>query len=194
MNKFLLKLNLQFFSEEGAVTGGAADTSTETAAEPQTPVTPETPQNGGLSNDELKAVTEGEILKSLGVNSIDELKQTVEQHRAYVDSQKSEAQKQAEQFEQAQQALQAKDGEIFNLTAKLAAVSHGVQADALDDVITLAKGLTSDKVDINAAIGQVIEKYPHFAQQQAPSVPKFSTGKSGTQEPTELDKWLNAFK
>jgi hypothetical protein len=48
----------------------------------------------------------------------------------------------------------------------ISAMQIGVHADYVSDVVTLAKTLVSEDVDMNQAIEKVVEKYPHFKQQQ----------------------------
>lgn len=52
------------------------------------------------------------------------------------------------------------------LKSQVAALKAEVQPKSVDDVIVLAERLISDEVDIDQAIGQVVEKYPHFLKAQ----------------------------
>ncbi len=60
---------------------------------------------------------------------------------------------------------------------KLAAVSKGVKADAIADVIALAKTKVTDKVPMEQAIDEVIKKYPQFT---ASAEPPITTGTKTT--------------
>ncbi|MFM0876516.1 hypothetical protein [Streptococcus suis] len=105
-------------------------------------------------------------IKDLGFSDVETAKNALAEYAKWQESQKSEADKQAE-------ALTAKDKELANaqaenkiLASKLAALSKGVNADAVDDVIALAERLVADDVSIDDAIGQVLAKYPQFGKQE----------------------------
>ncbi|WP_180274935.1 hypothetical protein [Streptococcus suis] len=105
-------------------------------------------------------------IKDLGFSDVETAKTALAEYAKWQESQKSEADKQAE-------ALTAKDKELANaqaenkiLASKLAALSKGVNADAVDDVIALAERLVADDVSIDDAIGQVLAKYPQFGKQE----------------------------
>ncbi len=105
-------------------------------------------------------------IKDLGFSDVESAKNALAEYAKWQESQKSEADKQAE-------ALTAKDKELANvqaenkiLASKLAALSKGVNADSVDDVIALAERLVTDDVSIDDAIGQVLTKYPQFGKQE----------------------------
>ncbi|HFI0694756.1 TPA: hypothetical protein ACGO4F_000821 [Streptococcus suis] len=105
-------------------------------------------------------------IKDLGFSDVETAKNALAEYAKWQESQKSEADKQAE-------ALTAKDKELANaqaenkiLASKLAALSKGVNAEAVDDVIALAERLVADDVSIDDAIGQVLAKYPQFGKQE----------------------------
>ncbi|WP_180273249.1 hypothetical protein [Streptococcus suis] len=105
-------------------------------------------------------------IKDLGFSDVESAKNALAEYAKWQESQKSEADKQAE-------ALTAKDKELANaqaenkiLASKLAALSKGVNADAVDDVNALAERLVADDVSIDDAIGQVLAKYPQFGKQE----------------------------
>ncbi|HFI2691125.1 TPA: hypothetical protein ACGO0Y_000172 [Streptococcus suis] len=105
-------------------------------------------------------------IKDLGFSDVESAKNALAEYAKRQESQKSEADKQAE-------ALTAKDRELANvqaenklLASKLAALSKGVNTDAVDDVIALAERLVTDEVSIDDAIGQVLAKYPQFGKQE----------------------------
>ncbi|HFI0404274.1 TPA: hypothetical protein ACGOYB_000343 [Streptococcus suis] len=105
-------------------------------------------------------------IKDLGFSDVESAKNALAEYAKWQESQKSEADKQAE-------ALTAKDKELANaqaenkiLASKLAALSKGVNAEAVDDVIALAERLVADDVSIDDAIGQVLAKYPQFGKQE----------------------------
>ncbi|HEM3695571.1 TPA: hypothetical protein U1D18_000699 [Streptococcus suis] len=105
-------------------------------------------------------------IKDLGFSDVESAKNALAEYAKWQESQKSEADKQAE-------ALTAKDKELANaqaenkiLASKLAALSKGVNTDSVDDVIALAERLVTDDVSIDDAIGQVLAKYPQFGKQE----------------------------
>ncbi|KMN94576.1 hypothetical protein J9345_18980 [Bacillus subtilis subsp. subtilis] len=183
----LLKLNLQFFSED---TGGEAGNSDSLA-------TDETVNQEGNTDEQVSSPTEQpsneektdptpsdedvkkEILKSLGFENFDEAKAAVEDHRKYLESQKTEQQKQQEAYEALEQSNKEKDEELFKANAKLSAFKAGVDEESLDDVLLLAKAQMNDDVDIETAIKKVVEKYPQFTNSEVTTQvdkPRFSQG------------------
>ncbi|MGN7243293.1 hypothetical protein ACTHQC_07425 [Bacillus paralicheniformis] len=173
-----LPLNLQFFADDagdndnngGSEEGGQGDGQ-------QTPGE----QNGDAANtgdsgektlpqskvnslvaDERRN-TQASILKQLGdFESLDDAKAALQKLKDIEDSQKTEAQKQAERLQEYETQSQKLANENESLKAQMAAITAGVQSDAVQDVVTLAKPLVSDEMDMNAAIAKVLEKYPHF--------------------------------
>lgn len=131
----------------------------------------------GLVAKESRKAQE-KIFKDLGFENFKSAKEGLQQLKEWKDSQKSEAEKQSE-------ALAAKEKELENalldkknLEAKLSALILGVNAESVDDVITLSARLVSDEVSIEDAIGQVLQKYPQFGrtEQAEEKKPRFSAG------------------
>ena len=81
-----------------------------------------------------------------------------------------------------------------NLEAKLSALTLGVNAESVDDVITLSARLVTDEVSIEDAIGQVLQKYPQFghAEQAEEKKPTFSVGGNPTAETNREDAFMKA--
>ena len=134
------------------------------------------------------------LLRQLGIEDFNSAKEGMQRFREWQESQKTEAEKQAEQLQKLQEQSQSLAAENEQLKAKLAAVQAGVDPNSIDDVVVLAKNYLSDDVDLNAAIGKVLEKYPHFAaaQQQQPEEkkPKFTVGDH--KKPDGLDPFVAA--
>lgn len=118
--------------------------------------------NGFLAKESKKA--QEKIFKSLGFEDFGSAKEGLEQLKAWQDAQKSEAEKQAELLTQKDTELAQALADKKSLEAKLSALSAGVRADSLDDVIALAERLVTDEVAIDTAIKQVLDKYPQFGQ------------------------------
>ncbi|MEX2784453.1 hypothetical protein AB3331_04615 [Streptococcus sp. H49] len=130
--------------------------------EPETQVKTFTQEevNGFVTKEAKKA--QEKIFKSLGFEDIKSAKEGLEKLKEWQDSQKSEAEKQSETLAATEKELAAAQAENKNLEAKLAAFGKGVNAESVDDVITLAERLVNDEVSIDDAISQVLKKYPQF--------------------------------
>jgi hypothetical protein len=119
------------------------------------------------------------LLKQLGIEDFNSAKDGLSKFREWQESQKTEAQKQAEQLQQTESNFKAVSEENTSLKAQLSALKVGVNADSVEDVVTLAKTMVTDELTIDDAIAKVVEKYPHFKgeveQQQQPNI-KFTTG------------------
>lgn len=103
-------------------------------------------------------------VKDLGFDDVESAKDALKAFQEWKESQKSESEKQTE-------ILNAKDKELEEarainkaLNAKLAAMSLGVKAESIDDVIALSERLVTDETSIEDAIKTVLGKYPHFGQ------------------------------
>lgn len=135
--------------------------------------------------------TQKALLEQLGVKSLDEAKNALEGFKQYQESQKTEQQKQVEQMGTLQDQLKSANAEKANLSAKVEALSKGVNPDALEDVIKLVAG----DENVGEAIDKLLAKYPHFAQTQAnqqQTAPKPTFGQPQYNEPaqsTEQDTW-----
>jgi hypothetical protein len=127
----------------------------------------------------------------------------LEQFNKIQESQKTDAQKAAEQVKTLSDTNQTLATQVTTLTAQVAAMKAGVNADSLDDVIVLANNLVNDDTSIDDAIVQVLTKYPHFKADAAPKgedkketkkAPKFTEGEhKNNQKQNESDAWTAAF-
>lgn len=91
--------------------------------------------------------------------------------RKWQESQKSEAEKQAAAIGKAEKARQAAEERVAEAELKLTAMSKGVSAEALSDVIALAKTkITDKKVTAEQAIDEIIKKYPTFSKSAEPGI------------------------
>lgn len=91
-------------------------------------------------------------VKDLGFDDVESAKDALKAFKEWKESQKSESEKQTE-------ILNAKDKELEEarannkaLNAKLAAMSLGVNAESIDDVIALSERLVTDETSIEDAI------------------------------------------
>lgn len=216
-----LPLDLQFFAESGDSTGsnpgdqGGADPGQQqqdpgTSAPPPTPPTDQgRPKNNLFTQEDVNNIVAREtkkvqekIIKQLGVEDFKTAKEGIEKFREWQESQKTEQERQQEQFNALKQNYESVLAEKEKLVAQVSAMKAGVRADSVEDVVVLANALVNDEVTIDEAIKQVTEKYPHFLAQQQQEEgqqggrekPKFSSGQHQKAPESEMDKWLNAFK
>ena len=115
----------------------------------------------GLVAKEAKKAQE-KVLRDLGITDFSSAKEGLNQFKQWQESQKSEADKQAELLATTQKENAEAKSQIQMLEAKVAALSLGVKAELLDDAILLANHLVSEDVTIDTALAQVLEKYPMF--------------------------------
>ena len=199
---YRLRLNeMQFFSEGGdnppvAPEGGEPNVATPetTPPENQEPTVTFTQEQ----MDEAKQQQEAAFLKKLGVENLDQLKQTVKGWNEHQDSLKTEQEKTNEKLTAFETQLQEKNESLFNLQAENAAIKSGITEEKnLNAVITLAKTKVSDDVDITKAIEMVVEEFPHFKgvveEPQGTPKPTFTTGQHQKKTLTDAEQWVAAF-
>lgn len=158
---FLHGLKTKLFkhsADPGTGVGGGEPAGVEPDKVTAAPVPAQEP----IDVEAVKSQAVSDLLANLGVASIDEAKASLDSWKEYQDGQKSDLEKLQDNLATANQSLADRDETIAGLQAQLAAAQLGVPGENVADVITLAKGLVTDQVDINAAIATVLEKYPHF--------------------------------
>ena len=206
LKPYRLRLNeMQFFSEGGenqpvAPEGGEPNVATPETVPPTNPEPPEEPPVTFTQEqlEEAKQQQEAALLKKLGVENLDQLKQSLKGWNEYQESQKTEQEKTNEKLTAFETQLQEKNESLFNLQAENAAIKSGITEEKnLNAVITLAKTKVSDDIDITKAIEMVVEEFPHFKgvveEPQGTPKPTFTTGQHQKQTLTEADKWKAAF-
>ncbi len=129
--------------------------------------------------DEQKAEKPVEVQKSDNSPSDEELAE----FQKWKELQQSEAEKTAAAIAKAEKARIASDERAAAAELKLTALSKGITADALDDVIALAKTKITDKVTAEQAIEDIIKKYPAFT-----SKADLDTGTRTTNNKLEADE------
>ncbi|USL05436.1 D52 family tumor protein (plasmid) [Bacillus anthracis] len=203
LKPYRLRLNeMQFFSEGGenppvAPEGGEPNVATPETTPPTNPEPPVTFTQEQL--EEAKQQQEAALLKKLGVENLDQLKQTVKGWNEYQESQKTEQEKTNEKLTAFETQLQEKNESLFNLQAENAAIKSGITEEKnLNAVITLAKTKVSDDIDITKAIEMVVEEFPHFKgvveEPQGTPKPTFTTGQHQKKTLTDAEQWNLAFK
>lgn len=165
--------DIQETTDQSVNTGDGVQESTE-----QVKTFTQEEVNGLVTKESKKA--QEKIFKSLGFDDIKSAKEGFEQLKAWQDSQKSEAEKQSEALASKDKELDTVRAENKALSAKLSALSLGVNAESVDDVIALSERKVSDDVSMEDAIKEVLQKYPQFgAQVPEPAEekkPSFSVG------------------
>ena len=196
---------MQFFSEGGenqpvAPEGGEPNVATPETVPPTNPEPPAEPPVTFTQEqlEEAKQQQEAALLKKLGVENLEQLKQSLKGWNEYQESQKTEQEKTNEKLTAFETQLQEKNESLFNLQAENAAIKSGITEEKnLNAVITLAKTKVSDDIDITKAIEMVVEEFPHFKgvveEPQGTPKPTFTTGQHQKQTLTEADKWKAAF-
>ncbi|OOR18161.1 hypothetical protein [Bacillus mycoides] len=207
-----LRLDLQFFAEDG---DGGEGTTPPTAPLQQEGDTVENPEptatqepSKAFSQEDVNNIAAKEakkaqekLLKQLGVDDFNSAKEGLAKFREYQDSQKTEQEKMNEQLTTYQTQAKESENTIFSLKAENAAIKSGITEEKnLNAVITLAKTKVSDDVDITKAIELVVEEFPHFkgVVEEPPAdpgkpKPTFSSGQHQQQSMTESEKWAAAF-
>lgn len=153
---------------------------------------------------EAKKATE-KILKQLGVTDFKTAKDGLDKFKEIQDAQKTDAQKAVERAQALEKSYNETLQQNNTLNAQLAALKADVNPDSLGDVIVLANNLVNDDTDIDAAIQQVLKKYPNFKRAAANTnnnndgagkKPKFTEGNHNADQgkQTEQDQWAAAFK
>lgn len=208
LKPFRLRLNeMQFFSEGGnnppatAPEGGDPSVTNPETTPPTNPEPPAEPPVTFTQEqlEEAKQQQEAALLKKLGVENLDQLKQSLKGWNEYQESQKTEQEKTNEKLTAFETQLQEKNESLFNLQAENAAIKSGITEEKnLNAVITLAKTKVSDDIDITKAIEMVVEEFPHFKgvveEPQGTPKPTFTTGQHQKKTLTDAEQWNLAFK
>lgn len=96
--------------------------------------------------------------KELGIDPKDT--KTVKMFKAFIESQKSDDQKAAEQESENQTKLNEAEQRALVAEAKAEAMMLGVKSQYVDDVVTLALAKMTDDSDLKTVIGEFKTKYP----------------------------------
>ncbi|WP_339148401.1 hypothetical protein [Sutcliffiella sp. BMC8] len=199
----LLPLQLQFFADGGEGDPPPADPpggNEPPGTDPPPPEPPKTFTQDELNNIAAKEAKKAQekLLKQLGVDDFANAKDGLAKFKEWQESQKTEAQKQADRLKDLESDFSTTSEENTSLKAQLSALKANVKAESVEDVVVLAKTMVNDDVDMDAAIAKVVEKYPHFSQkaeeQPEEKKPSFSTGQHQKKPESDTEKWLNAFK
>lgn len=132
-------------------------TNTDTTPEGTQPVTPTEPV---INADDVKTSAQAELVKSLGVESVDDLKAIISAKNEADEANKTELQKANDQATKLQNDLDSKDDELATVKAQVEALKLGVDDEHLNDAILLAKAENSE--DISKGLSSVVERNPQF--------------------------------
>lgn len=102
-------------------------------------------------------------IKDLGFADVESAKEALKAYEEWQESQKTEADKQTELIASKDKELTEALDANKRLEAKLSALTQGVNADSVDDVIALSERLVNEDMTIDEAIKQIVGKYPQFA-------------------------------
>jgi hypothetical protein len=183
----LLPMNLQLFAQPSGGDGGGSEepeSGTET-------------NNEGEEKQETKTFTQDEVDKLIKDKLSDSKKnlpskEELEAYKQWKESQKTESEKKDEALTNAEKAKQSAEERALLAETKVTCLSKGVNATAVDDVVVLAKAMVSDDVTIDQAIDKVLEKYPHFKEQETEEKGFKKVGSSGNKEKQTTDEALKA--
>lgn len=168
--KELLNYDLQLFADEGSSEGnsGSDQGSNDGNADPDAKDEQgeKTFTQSEVSGMMAKEKNEGRrsVLKSLGFKSEEEAKDAIKKYNEYLESQKSENEKQ-------QEALNKANGEKDDALKraqiaenKVACYNAGINADFLDDVLAIASTKVTDDKDLETVLKEMKEdkKYESF--------------------------------
>ena len=103
-------------------------------------------------------------------------KEELDAFNAWKESQKTEKEKADEALTNAEKARLIAEEKANGLEAKVACLSKGVTANAVDDVVILAKAMVTEEMTIDQAIDKVLEKYPNFKNEQKEEQKGFKIG------------------
>lgn len=199
----LLRLNLQTFADPEPTPPGEPTPPAEPTPQAEPKTADSEPPSKTFTQEDVNSLVAKEakkaqekLLKQLGVEDFNNAKEGLTKFKEWQESQKTEAEKQAERLKELEANYSNTSNENTTLKAQISAMKAGVLAESVEDVVTLAKTMVNDDLDMDAAIAKIVEKYPHFAQQQEQvddPKPSFTIGKHEKQPSSEMDAWLEAF-
>ena len=181
----LLKFDLQLFAEgddTGSDNGDNNDNNNDDAnhgADDQ--------NRGGktftqseVSNMMAKEKKEGKraILKALGFESEDDAKKALEDYNKYLETQKSESEKQKEALDKANNEKIEALNRAKAAENKVACYNSGIATEYIDDVLAIASTKVSDEKDLVEVLKEMKEdkKYESFFEKDSSSGSKHGTG------------------
>ena len=116
-------------------------------------------------------------LKEMGIDPRDT--KMIAMIKAFVDSQKTDDQRAAEQQAEAQKQNAENERRLAIAEAKAEAMMQGVKAQYVDDIVTLALAKVSDDSDLKTIIGEFKTKYPVWFGESGEDEDDKGKGKTG---------------
>lgn len=138
------KIDLQLFADGGEGGGQEGDKGGE---------------SGGAGEE--KNSPAGKTFTQEEVNAM-MAKEALAKYKEYLDSQKTEAQKLAEDLKVQQEAKASAEQKATLLERKFEAVALGAPASAVDDIVTLASTKVTETKDFKTALEEVKAAYPQL--------------------------------
>lgn len=114
-----------------------------------------TQQNNSVDVSKVKADAQAEFLKSLGYDDADSLKSVLEDHKKYVDSQKTDMQKAQDDLAVATKRLAEETEARILAEAKYEALNMGVRPELVSDVVLIAKNRVTKEKDIAKVLSEM---------------------------------------
>ena len=114
-----------------------------------------TQQNNSVDVSKVKADAQAEFLKSLGYDDADSLKSALEDHKKYVDSQKTDTQKAQDDLAAATKRLAEETEARILAEAKCEALNMGVKPELVSDVVLIAKSRVTKEKDIAKVLSEM---------------------------------------
>ncbi|WP_270235230.1 hypothetical protein [Lacticaseibacillus suilingensis] len=172
---------MAFVGTEG---GGGAPAGSP--AEPAAPTDPAPaartePASGAKGGDPASTEpTQADLLKSLGVGSVEDLQGIIEAHNKAEEANHTDLENAKANLDKLTGKLSAADARAVNAEAQLAAFKQGVVEEHVDDALALARVALADKANpaktIDVALQSVLERNPAFKGDNQPG-----TNPDGTQ-------------
>ena len=169
-----LPLKLQFFAEGGddGSNGGANEDAGNSGGN-------ENNSNNAGNDDGAMKLTQEQMnarlarhadeiqknmLKEFGVESKDSIKEILTKHKEMEDANKTELEKAQSRLKELEEQSTKFQNAATEKEYQLAAFKAGVNADSIDEALTLAKTKVNDDTTIEDAVKGILEKYPIFGK------------------------------
>ena len=168
-------VNQEITEQGGAQSAGGDPTTSTPASDGKAPAPQEDEKK--FSQKELDDIVKQRLDRATkGQPSKEELAA----FRRWQDEQKSDEERHADEIKKAQDDKAAAELRAADFEAKYTALSKGVRADAVEDVIALARVKVSEDITLDKAIDEVLKKYPQFIGSGEVPKPKITTGVPST--------------
>lgn len=138
-----MPLNLQFFADEGG-DGAEGGEGTETQK-----------NETEVDTEKVKTDAINDYLKSLGVETDEDLKSIVTKHKEAEDKNKTEVEKQRGTINTMTKELSTEKNLRLIAEAKLSAIKLGANPDLVDDLVVVAMSKVTKDKDVNAVIAEI---------------------------------------